>query len=90
MMLVEADVTTGVLLLMVWTLVVAMVPVAGVIIAAAVVVSLAGSLVCVGAIAARPVAESDVADREEEAAGFWTAEEPMALIGTVAHPFSYR
>lgn len=46
MMLVEANVTTG-LLLLIWSVVVGMVPVDGMIIAASVVVLLAGSLVCV-------------------------------------------
>lgn len=66
-----------------------MVPVDGMIIAAPVVVLLTGSLVCVGAIAARPVAEPDVAHREEDAAVFGTAEELMALVGSVAHSFTY-
>ena len=86
-MLEETNVTT-VLLVMIWAVIAAMVPVAGLIIAAAVVVSLTGSLVHVWPIAARPVAEPDVTDRDEEGAGFGAAEEPVALKGTVAHSFT--
>lgn len=80
--LVETGVTT-LLLLMIWAVAVIMLPVA------AAVVSLAGSLVCVGAVATRPVAEPNVADWEEEGAGFGAGEEPVAFIGTVAQSFTY-
>lgn len=69
-----------------------MLPVAGVIIGTAavvVVVSLAGSLVCIVAIAARPVAKPDVADGEEESAGVGAGEEPVTFIGTVAQSFTH-
>lgn len=66
-----------------------MVPVDGMITAAPVVVLLTDSLVCVGAIAARPVAEPDVAHWEEEGAAFGAAEESMALVGPIAHSFTY-
>lgn len=71
-MLVETNVTAVVLLMMMmvmmvrirwWSLViVAMVPIHGMITAAAsvVVLSVAGSLVCVGAVAARPLAQPDL------------------------------
>lgn len=91
-MLVETDVTTRLLLVMIWA-VVAMVPVAGVIIIAAVLVviavSLAYSLLCVRAVVARrPAAEPDVADRQEEAARLGAAEESQAFIGAVAYSFT--
>lgn len=81
-MLVEANVTT--LLLGV----VAAVPVAGVAVAAAVLVPVTPPLVCVGGTVARPVAEPDVADRDEESAGFGACEVAVTLIGAVAHSFS--
>lgn len=93
-MLVEADVTTGLLLLLlrqrlmmmrrIWAAVVAVVPIAGVITAVSVVLSLAASLLGVEAIAARPLAGPDVADRDEKGAAFGAAEEPVAFVGPVA------
>lgn len=85
--LAEADVT-AVLLMVIRAAAAAVVPVAGVTVAPAVVVSLARSLVSVGALAAGPVAEPDVTDREEEGAGVRAAEEPVALIGAVACSFT--
>lgn len=93
-MLVEADVSTVLLLLLllgmvIRTLVVAVVPVAGGIVATAVVIPVATSLVCVRVAAAGPVAEPDVADGEEEGAGFRAGEESVAFVGTVAHSFTH-
>lgn len=93
-MVVEADVAAGLLvvvLVIVRVVVVAVLPVDGVIIAvaAAAVFSLAGSLVSIGDAAAGPVTDPDVADGEEEGAGFGAAEEPMALKGPVACSFAY-
>lgn len=75
MMLVVTNTTT--VLLLIWVFVVAVVPAAGLTVAAA--VSLADSLVCVGAIARRPVAELDEADWDEEGAAFGASEEPLAF-----------
>lgn len=88
-MLVDANVTTGLLLLLLLaqSVVVVMVPIVGRIIAA-VVVLLTGSLVLVGAVAARPVAEPDVAHGEEEGATLWAAEEPVTLVRPVADSFT--
>lgn len=68
----------------IWAAVVAVVPIAGVITAVSVVLSLAASLLGVGAIAARPLAGPDVADRDEKGAAFGAAEEPVAFVGPVA------
>lgn len=99
-MLVEANVTTGLLLLLLVLLVlvlllvtqavvVVMVPIVGRI-NVAVVVLLTGSLVWVGTVAARPMAEPDVAHGEEEGAALWTVEEPVTLVGPVANSFTNR
>lgn len=88
--LVEANVTTGwllLLLLMMIVVVVVMVPIDGMIVAPAMVV-LTDVFLCVRAIVARPVAEPNVADWEEERTAFWAVEDPMALIGPVAFAFS--
>lgn len=80
-MLVDADVTTGLLLLMTQTVIVGRIN-------AAVVVLLTGSLVWVGAVAARPMAEPDVAHGEEEGTALWAAEESVTLVGPVAKSFT--
>lgn len=95
----EADVAALLLLVMVmrmvWmalmvAVVAAVLSVAGVIVAAALllVVSLTGSFVCVGAVAAGPAAHSDVIDGEKEAAGFRAAEEPVTSEGPVTVSFT--
>lgn len=69
--------------------VVLMVPIDRMIVAPAWVV-LTNVFLYVGATAARPVAEPNVADWEEEGTAFWAVEEPMALIGPVAFAFANR
>ena len=79
-----------VLLVMIRVAVVALVPVAMGTVAAAVLVSLADSLGCIGAISAIPVAEPNFIGREEKGAGVGAGEESEALIGTVAFAFARR
>lgn len=64
-----------------------MVSIGGRIVAPAMVV-LTAVFLCVGATAARPVAQLDVADWEEKGTAFRAAEEPMALVGPVAPAFT--
>lgn len=72
--LAEADVATGRLrLLLMMIVVVVVVPIDGMIVAPAMVV-IPDVFLCVGATAARPVAEPNVADWEEDGAAFWAAE----------------
>lgn len=71
------------LLLLRWALV------AGVItVVAEVAVTLASSLVCAGAVAARPVSEPDVTGWEEEGASVGAGEESQAFMGTIARSFT--
>lgn len=67
--------------------VVVVVPIDGMIVAPAMVV-VPDMFLCVGAAAARPVAEPDVADWEEEGTAFGAAEDAMALVGPVASALS--
>lgn len=84
--LVDANVTTGLLLLLLVTqaVIVVLVPIVG----RTVVVLLTGSLVWVGAVAAGPMAEPDVADGEEEGTALWAGEESVTLVGPVANSFT--
>ena len=65
-----------------------MVPIGGLVVVAPVLVLLTASFVCVGTIAARPVAKPDVAHREEEGAAFGASEESLSLVGPIAISFT--
>lgn len=86
--LVEANVATLRLLLMMMVVAI-MVPIDGIIVAPAMVV-LTDMFLCVGATAARPVAQLDMTDWEEEGTAFRAVEQPLALIGPIAFAFSNR
>lgn len=89
-MLLENNTPIRLLLLMTQASIVEMVVVSVIVVAALVVVLLVRTLLCIGGVAARPVAESHLAHRHEDGTVFRTGEESMSFVGPIAYSLTCR